>query len=339
MIIRGDAEKRSGRGSEVVAGDVEPALVQKIERAAAGLQPPRLCLDNVPWEQGPDPERLWIPESLAPLAGTAAYQRLTDDQRRRYNHYYALQMAEEFIWLERYMIIGPLCGLLRGAMPAPSMRTIIESFITDERSHTACLGRLVRAARPDLYRTRTFCFFAPPRVIRVFAALAKRMPRFLSAWTLLVGALEEQTITISRTYKASGGGVDPVFATVYTLHAQDESRHCRQDALIADWLVADQDGAARRLNAGVLEHLFGAYCDVGWGYDKPILRLVEDFPDLRADFRSLLDAAMAARRESYARGMLDRSVSPITSRNAERYPMLAQALRRVGGERGSSGRR
>lgn len=313
----------------MVNGGGEPDLVQKIERAATGLQPPRLCLDNVPWGNGPDPGKFWIPESLAPLAGTGAYEDLTDAQRLRYNHYYALQMAEEFMWLERFMVIGPLRGLLRGTMPAPSMRTIIESFITDEQSHTACLDRLVRAARPDLYRARAFRFFAPPRAIRVFAAMAARMPRFLSAWALLVGALEEQTITISRTYKASGDGVDPIFATVYTLHAQDESRHCRQDSLIADWLVVNLDGLARRLNATILEHLFAAYCDVNWGYDNPVRQLAADFPDLKARATVLIEAAMANRGETYARGMLDRSVSPITSRNAERYPMLEQALRKV----------
>ncbi len=305
----------------------ESELRRKIDQAASGLKPTRLTPENVSWGTGPDHGKLWIPENLAPLAGTPAYARLTDEQRLRYNQYYALQMAEQFAWLERYMIIGPLRGLLRGALPTPSMRAIIDSFITDEHGHTASLLKLARMARPDLYGSREFRFFMPPPLVRFYAALAARLPRLLCGWVLLVGVLEELTILISRTYKESNDGIDPLFATIYTLHAQDEARHCRQDSLIADWLLVDQGAMAKGINASTLRLAFTAYYDAGWGYDQPVRQVAADFSDVGAWETELLEEAKTSCSAAFNGRLTDRTMLPITSRNAERYDMLGDVIR------------
>ncbi len=73
---------------------------ERVEQAAARLKPTRLSPELVPWGDGPDPDRFWVPECLLPLWGTPAYDDLTDEQRLRYNQYYALELSEQFLWLE-----------------------------------------------------------------------------------------------------------------------------------------------------------------------------------------------------------------------------------------------
>ena len=105
---------------------------------------------------------MWISEDLTPLGNMPAYEDLIEEQRLRYNQYYAIEMAEQFIWLERYCIIAPLQRLLRGEMPTPSLRTLLESFVADEKLHNASLRRLLVLACPDLYEKPPFYFFVPP---------------------------------------------------------------------------------------------------------------------------------------------------------------------------------
>lgn len=308
---------------------LETELRRRIEREASDLKPTRLTLDTVSWGDGPDAGKFWIPEDLAPLWSTPAYDDLTPQQRLRYNHYFALQMAEEFIWLERYLIIAALTNLVRGEVPTPSLRTLLESFVTDEQHHNASLYRLLELARPDIYENSPFYFFVPPRNVSFLIGVMARLPRLLSAWGLFAGTLEEQTILISRRYRDGNEDIDPVFASVYILHAQDEARHCKLDSMIADWLMTGQHGWAEQVNAKVLGIAFQAYYSVDWGYDRPIRRLVADFPDLRDREAGMIRQAMSARSATYTDSLLDRSTSPITTRNAERYEMLDRAIRRL----------
>lgn len=309
-------------------GGLDADLTARIARELARLKPTRLTPGQVAWGAGPDPERMWIPEEAVPIWGSAVYDSLTPAQRRRYNQYYALQKSEQFIWLERYLVIRPLERLLAGEVPSRGLRRLLESFVLDERQHNASLKRLVELARPDLYRERTFLLFAPSWRFQAAAAVVAAFPRLLSSWVLLVGALEEHTITLSQLYKQADERVDPVFATVYALHALDEARHCQLDSLVADWLVARQRGLARRINARMLDLAFTVYFDPEWGYDPPIRFLVADFPELGDREPEMIRAAQEARTSDLAGSLVDRAIAPITARNAERYPMLGESLRR-----------
>jgi hypothetical protein len=310
--------------------EISSELRRRIEREASDLKPTRLTLDTVSWGDGPDAGKLWIPDDLTPLRNMPAYEDLTEEQRLRYNQYYALEMTEQFIWLERYCIIPPLQRLLREAIPTPSLRTLLESFVADERHHNASLYRLLQLARPDLYEKSPFYFFVPPWKVRLVTGVMVRLPRLLSSWVLLIGTLEEQTVMISQVYRNSNTDVDPLFAEVYALHAQDEGRHCKLDSMNAEWLIAPQSGWAERVNGKFLDLAFQAYHDVGWGCDRPIRQLVADFADLRDREAAMIDQTMAARTGASAgRCFSDQALSPITARNVERYAMLDRAIRHL----------
>ncbi len=308
----------------------ESGFRERVEQAVARLKPTRLSPELVAWGDGPDPDRFWVPECLVPLWGTQAHEALTDEQRLRYNQYYALELTEQFIWLEERFIIAGYSKLLRGHVPIPAMRTLFESFITDEQRHMASFDRLLKLARPDFYEDGPpFHFYAPPRQLHLLAALTARLPRLLSGWVLLAGVLEEATLTISRSYKEAGEDADPVFARVHTLHAQDEARHCVIDSLVAEWLIGDQHSWARRANALVLDLMFQAYYDPGWGYDRPIIQLVADFPDLRGRAAEIIGQAESARSAQIVEHWFSPAMSPITSQNAKRFDMLDRAIRNL----------
>jgi len=314
----------------VAAQEISSELRGRIEREASDLKPTRLTPDAVSWGAGPDPGKVWISEDLTPLGNMPAYEDLTEEQRLRYNQYYAMEMAEQFIWLERYCIIAPLQRLLRGEMPTPSLRTLLESFVADERHHNASLYRLLQLARPDIYEKSPFYFFVPPWKVSFLTGVMVRLPRLLSSWVLLIGTLEEQTVTISQSYRNSNTDIDPLFAEIFALHAQDEGRHCKLDSMNAEWLINGQSGWAKRVNAKFLDLAFRAYHDVSWGCDRPIRQLVADFADLRDREAGMIEQTMAARSGAHIKRFMDGSCSPITARNAERYEMLDRAIRRLG---------
>ncbi len=134
-------------------------LLEKIEREVACLRPTRLTVAALDWERGPDHEKPWAPEAMLPLSRISAFEQLSDEQKLRYNQYYALQLAEEFAWVERRLIIVALTRLLGEPLPRAALRDLLDSFVADERHHDASFTRLLTAARPDLYRLGPCHFF------------------------------------------------------------------------------------------------------------------------------------------------------------------------------------
>ncbi|HLF58642.1 MAG TPA: diiron oxygenase [Alphaproteobacteria bacterium] len=308
---------------------LDPSLAKRIEREVSLLRPTRLTPDQVTWGAGPSPDKFWVPENMVPLWGSPEYESLSDAQRLRYNQYYALQKSEYFIWLERYLVMAPLAKILAGGVPHGSLVKLLESFIADEEGHNASLQHLIVTARPDLYKNRVFYFVAPSPKFRLVTAAINLAPRTLSGWVLFAGAIEENTILTSQCYRQAGDKVDRLFAEVYMLHAQDEARHCKFDALLAEWLIADQTGWRKHVNAKVLELIFITYFDPSWGFDRPIQQLAADFPELRGRELAMIRRSQEAHAPATASILIDGAVAPLTSKNAERYDILAAAVRHL----------
>ena len=126
--------------------------LQRIEREVAALKPSVLAPDRVDWSNGPDAGKLWVPEELTPLPQSPLYDQMTAEQRLTYNHYFALELAEEFIWLETNALVPQVTMLLKGAVPSPAFRTLLESFVIDEANHGASVWMLLRY---DVWSFRT----------------------------------------------------------------------------------------------------------------------------------------------------------------------------------------
>jgi hypothetical protein len=277
----------------------------------------------------PDARMFWIPERLAPLYGTPSYELLSVEQRLGYNHYYAVYIAEQFIWLETFFIVNPIQQLLaRGRIP-DLYRSVLQSLLADEKSHHAVFWKLLKMARPDLYGEPGFRLFSVPAKVDWTARLMSRFPRLLSSWVLAANFFEERSILVHREYEKAGDQVDPVFSRVHALHAQDEARHCSLDRRLADWLIEGQGKAASLVNGWFLALALGTYLDPRWGHDSPIRALVRDHPALEARLPLFLDNVAQERGTEYQRMLFDRAAAPITDRNRRRFPIFDAAIRRL----------
>ena len=312
----------------MTAATLSPDFWPRIEQALAQLKPAQLTVAAVQAVGAPDRGRHWIPQPLSPLSDSAAFAALPPAQQRRYNQLYALLTTEQFIWLERELVIRPAQRLLGDTTLPPQLRTLLEAFVADELHHNDALSELLRVAAPEIYEHQRFAFFDPPWPVRLAVAAATRLPRHLPAWILFIGVAEEHTILISRAY-GKDPDCDPAFRAAFRAHAIDEARHCRMDDLLADWLVAPLRPAQRRLSDHLLGQLFRRYYDVGWGMDRPVQHLAREF-GLRADLRRrLLADAQQGRGPEFRSHLFDRSNAPISYRKAQRHRGLAAAISSV----------
>lgn len=265
-------------------------------REAALLRPAKLTLSVVQAGPALDVSRPWIPDRLLPLYGGPGFESLTAAQRLRYNHAYARQLIDEFIWSERYMIVAPLKQLCRTQRLDSEMAAVLESFMSDEVHHIESFSHLAElASAVDQPAAKTT--FRPPRLLRVLAGLAQRYPTRLNFWAAVIEGFEQQTLKICQVYHHDKT-VDPLFREVLVMHARDEARHCRFDALIARWLQAAAGPAFGALNARLVSMFSASYRSVDWGLDGPLHELARTHPEITNRIPSLLAEAKALRRST-----------------------------------------
>ena len=254
-------------------------LEESWKREAARLGPTSLSDAAMTWD-APDPARDWIPDTLLPLSGCDGCARLTPVQKRFYNHAYAAQLLEEFIWIESRLIVAPLTVLRRGWTGDAGL--VLDSFLADERAHIVCFKRL--RVMTGFAQT----FFTPPGDLEALARLVGWWPQRFSFWPEVVFAFEQYAIDIAKRC-VGDSGVDPLFREVFIAHARDEARHIRFDALLRDVLAPG--ALSTRLGAFFQR----AYYATDWGLEGPISALVQAFPDLGALGSDLRTQARVAR--------------------------------------------
>jgi P-aminobenzoate N-oxygenase AurF len=257
------------------------------------LRPAKLTSALVDTGSNPDVSRPWVPEILLPLYGAPSFAALSNGQRLCYNQAYARQLVEEFIWLERYMILAPVQRLSTRSGVDSDVSFVLSSFASDERNHVAGFSRLrelaIRVSNPATSRP----LFNPPRLVRALARLASQFPTAFAFWTTVIQAFEEYAVKIGQTYKRDRN-VDRLFKDVFVAHAQDEARHCRYDDLLTDWLRPS--GATSSFHTRVADLFQSRYRSLGWGIDGPIRELVQVHPDLAGNVHVMIAEAKATRR-------------------------------------------
>jgi len=296
-----------------------------VEKALQRLKPAKCRVDNFQWNDFPYYDKNWIPVSATPLYNTTSYDTLTAEQNRRYNQYYALQKLEQFIWIETWFVINPVKQLLKQKSLPTDLTTLLKSFLEDEDHHNATLKKMLQLSFPDFYRNTDFHFFHVPKKMMRYVKLMVTFPQLFSSWVLMLGAFEEHTLVLNRLYKQDENSLDPLFSKVNFYHAIDEARHCSLDEILAKWLLEDQKGLSKIVNAiflkKSLEYYYGA-----WGHDAPINQLVQDFPELQAVQITLLNDAVSQRGEKYNSHLFEKTTTPITYKNLQRYPMFQNAV-------------
>src|SRR4051812_38688920 len=99
-------------------------------------------------EQPIDFGREFIPETLTPLAHTAAWQRLESHHRLRYNQLQALFFNEQIVFFETMVGTGTMQALLQEGWPDDFDQTLRE-FWDDEVRHTGMFRALNRRCAPE----------------------------------------------------------------------------------------------------------------------------------------------------------------------------------------------
>jgi predicted metal-dependent hydrolase len=194
------------------------------------------------------------------------------------------------------LIVAPLKRLCRNHRLDPEMATVLQSFISDEIHHIESFSHLadlaIAADQPAAKST-----FRPPRLLRALAGLAQRYPTRLTFWAAVIEGFEQQTLKICQVYHHDKS-VDPLFREVLVMHARDEARHCRFDALIARWLQSAAGPAWNALNARLVSAFLASYRSVDWGLDGPLRELAQTHPETADKIPSLLAEAKALRRST-----------------------------------------
>lgn len=264
-------------------------------RERALLRPAKLTSALVEAAPAPDLSRPWVPESLLPLYGTRSLAALSDAQRLSYNQAYARQLAEEFVWLERYLILAPVAKLAQSPGLDPDVSLVLRSFTSDESHHVASFSKLRELAIKAGGRKDSTSLFNPPRSVRAMARLAARFPLRFAFWTTVIQDLEDYAVKVGQTYKRDRT-VDPAFQEAFVAHAQDEARHCRYDRLLTAWL---RPGGPMNSFHERMANIFQArYRSVGWGLDGPIRELADIHPELAGKVNDMIADAEAVRRSS-----------------------------------------
>ena len=262
-------------------------------REAALLRPAKLTLALFEHAPALDVTRPWIPERLVPLYGGESLSRLTPSQRLRYNHACARHLVDEFIWSERFLVLGPLKQLFHSSKLDADQSTVLQSFISDETHHVESFSRLEDlAVAADQPASKSM--FDPPRWLHRLAGLSRRYPMTFSFWAAVIEDFEQQTLKICKDYHRDES-IDPLFREVFLAHARDEARHCRFDVLLAQWLDAEANAVTRELNRRLLKSFISTYRSVEWGIDGPLRDLVCSHPELADGFPALLAEAKARR--------------------------------------------
>lgn len=257
------------------------------------LRPAKLTPALVDAAPAPDISRPWVPESLLPLYGSRSFEALSDAERLRYNHAYARQLLEEFVWLERYLILAPLVRLSGGSGLDSDISLVLLSFMSDERNHIASFSRLRERAIEVEGSKASTALFNPPRSVRTLAALAARFPVAFAFWTSVIQEFEEYAVKVGQTYKRDRT-VDPLFQDAFVSHAQDEARHCRLDGLLTAWLRPG--GPMNSFHEQVADVFQSRYRSVSWGLDGPIRELADVHPEVADKVNGMIAEAEAIRR-------------------------------------------
>lgn len=228
--------------------------LQPLASILARAREQRFVMEDIPWEQKLDRQKLFIPEVITALYHTPYYEHFNDDERLSYNQYSAMAVTEQFCYLESDLLTNVFGGLLLRDKKKldKDLVTAMKGFVEEEHKHIEIFRRLNRLSWPEVYSTTDYYFVRRSIVNTVINGLARRWPHLLMGWIWLTLALEEKTISVSREYESQGENArlptDGLYRMVHKLHARDEARHVQIDQHILQYLYTGAPEWRKRFN-------------------------------------------------------------------------------------------
>ena len=113
-------------------------------------------VDELDWSRTVDRSKPWMPDRCSPMCFLPAYAELDEPQQRRLNQLSALRACEQFIWLERHVVITPALAVLKQRGLPQALREALWHFVEEEDKHIAMFWlkvvRMLNLAKIDASR-------------------------------------------------------------------------------------------------------------------------------------------------------------------------------------------
>lgn len=285
-------------------------------------------LDDVNWAAPIDEEKLWMPQSLINLRFLPSYELLTENERRDYNHRYALALAEQFIWFEQGIVIPILQNLLKTRTFSSDFTECLQHFIEDEMRHSALFQKLLQRAAPADYTPFEYRFYKLSQVQKWFYSSVVDYPNTFIAWIWMTIYFEERTLHISRLYAQERRQIDATFARCHQLHLLDEARHLQIDQYLLQHLY-DQETSWKKFLASKM------YQQVVLAYSRPrrISGQILDSMKQRDPERGVVfdqikkECPLLAEHDEFKVKMFGDQAIPRTRALLAQYPEMKSALK------------
>jgi hypothetical protein len=282
-------------------------------------------LEEIPWRR-PDPGCLHAPESMTHLAFTPAYAVLSPEERLTYNQAHARGVCEQFIFLEEGLFVPALQNLLRsggGRLPA-LLRQASESFIEEERKHSAMFWRLLREVRPEFYESGQLDVYRLGPMERRFLDWTTARPGLFLWWIWVATLFEEKTLDFHRKHQAERDRLDELFVAVHRFHALDELRHLQTDQHFIELLWEPAPRWKRAANAAVFRRIMWSFVHPHRTIEVSVAELVRRHPRLTPYRERLLgEARGVADDAAWHEATYSRRTLPRTFALFDRTPEMA----------------
>ncbi|TPW20738.1 MAG: Uncharacterized protein FD126_1384 [Elusimicrobia bacterium] len=270
-----------------------------------------------------DRSRFFIPEHLTALYHTPGYAGLSEEKRRRYNHYAALYLNEMFVFFEDVLAETVLGALLSGPLPA-GLAERLEAFRWEERRHTEMFHALNKAAAPELYAGGEFRFIRASGAARALLDAAARRPRLFPMFFWIMLLQEDRSLYYSREVLKDKDALEPRFVHVHRVHMADEAGHVKADDELLALFWAPVPAFWRRVNARLLRWVLAEFFTAPRRAGPRVIRAwASEFPDEAARLPYWLSALEDLEHSpEFQASLYSRAVVPAAFAGFDRWPEL-----------------
>ena len=277
-----------------------------------------------------DYSKWFMPEHLTPLFFAPIYTELSEGVRLRYNQLHALNINEQFMFLEDALAANVIGALLHHPLIAPPLAKELRDFIEEETRHTELFRQTNRLCAPHLYADRDYCFIEIPGMARRMLDWISQRPQVFPFLIWFIVLQEERAVYYSREILRMGQEVEPHFVALHRLHLADEVGHVSCDEQVIALLWHRCPSFLRRINAGWLAWLVGTFFTLPKRAGlRVIMELVKEHPELQERLPELRQALLGlAHNEAYRLSIYSRAIVPKTFALMDAWPEFA-VMKRV----------
>lgn len=264
---------------------MDKQLLDRLENINERSEKHFYSIDELNWQTPMDKTINWVPEEMNYISYLPSYKKLTEPQRLRLNHLYAMSICEQFVWLENNLLAGILTDSFQNESLHPEFRKNINTFYTEEEKHSEMFWRVLEQAEPTWYKEdRSFKIFKTNKIQNIFFNAITKYNTVFLVWIWLALFFEERTLDFSKkyhkAYQKDKSQLDFNFWQVHFFHMKDEIRHHQMDEIFLSQFYDNAAMWKRKICGNMFYKLMRAYLAPKRNA-KSILDILEsEFPEI-----------------------------------------------------------